>query len=148
MYLCTFHSCSARFFPSLVCVLHTRFLSSKTSIISNLLIYTGKPWNLFCHLSWEFIQMRVVTHLEEVILVDHTAVGQVLDESVGKGGFPSIGDSAWNKAIRKTTYGWCNNPISITTNVLHLFNNKKQLYYICNYTLIVIKNCSQAFTWL
>lgn len=34
------------------------------------------------------------THLEEVILVDHAAVGQVLDEPVGEGGFPSIGDAA------------------------------------------------------
>lgn len=32
-----------------------------------------------------------VTHLEEVILVHHTAVGQVLDQPVGEGGFPSIG---------------------------------------------------------
>lgn len=39
-----------------------------------------------------------MTHLEEVILVDHTAVGQVLDESVGEGSFPSIGNAAGNKA--------------------------------------------------
>lgn len=37
-----------------------------------------------------------VTHLEKVILVDHTAVGQVLDQSVGEGGFPSIGYAIWN----------------------------------------------------
>lgn len=32
-----------------------------------------------------------MAHLEEVILMDNAAVGQVLDESVGEGGFPSIG---------------------------------------------------------
>lgn len=52
----------------------------------------------FCLLSLVVIRVQVVTHLEEVILVDHTAVGQVLDESVGEGGLPSIGNAARNKA--------------------------------------------------
>lgn len=38
-----------------------------------------------------------MTHLEEVILVDHTAIGQVFDEPVGEGGFSSIGDTAGTK---------------------------------------------------
>lgn len=38
-----------------------------------------------------------VTHLEEVILVYHTTVGQVLDQSVGEGCFPSIGYAAQTK---------------------------------------------------
>lgn len=33
--------------------------------------------------------------------MDDTAVGQVLDESVGEGGFPSIGNAARNKATTK-----------------------------------------------
>lgn len=42
--------------------------------------------------------MRVgETHLEEVILVHDAAVGQVLDQPVGQGGFPSIGYSASTK---------------------------------------------------
>lgn len=49
--------------------------------------------------------MYVATHLEEVILIDHTAVGQVLDESVGEGGFPSIGYTVWKKAIKAMNYG-------------------------------------------
>lgn len=32
-----------------------------------------------------------VAHLEEVILMYHATVGQVLDQSVGEGGFPSVG---------------------------------------------------------
>lgn len=32
-------------------------------------------------------------HLEEVILMDHAAVGQVLDQLVGQGGFPSVCNS-------------------------------------------------------
>lgn len=35
-----------------------------------------------------------VSHLEEVILMYHTTVGQVLDQSVGEGGFPSVGYAA------------------------------------------------------
>lgn len=38
-----------------------------------------------------------MAHPEEVILMDHAAVGQVLDQSVGEGGFPSIGDTAKKK---------------------------------------------------
>lgn len=41
-----------------------------------------------------------VAHLEKVILMYHAAVGQVLDESVGEGGFPSIGYATWNKAVK------------------------------------------------
>lgn len=57
--------------------------------------------SLFASFLLDFVKEQVVTHLEEVILVDHTAVGQVLDESVGEGGFPSIGNSARNKVIIK-----------------------------------------------
>ena len=39
------------------------------------------------------------THLEEVILMHHTTVGQVLDQSVGEGGFASVGYAEWDKAI-------------------------------------------------
>lgn len=35
-----------------------------------------------------------VAHLEKVILMYDTTVGQVLDQSVGEGGFPSIGYAA------------------------------------------------------
>lgn len=42
-----------------------------------------------------------MAHPEEVILMDHAAAGQVLDQSVGEGAFPSIGDTACNKAIQK-----------------------------------------------
>lgn len=40
-----------------------------------------------------------VAHLEEVILVYHTTVGQGFDQFVGEGGFPSVGYAARNKAI-------------------------------------------------
>lgn len=40
-------------------------------------------------------------HLEEVILMYHTTVGQVLDQSVGEGGFPSIGHTARDKAMKR-----------------------------------------------
>lgn len=39
-------------------------------------------------------------HLEEVILMYHTTVGQVLDQFVGEGGFPSIGYAMWNKDMK------------------------------------------------
>lgn len=90
------------FFLVLVCSYALDFTaSSKPSITVNLLICTLKVQSLFRKLSPEFIQVQAVTHLEEVILVDDTAVGQVLDESVGEGGFPSIGNAARNKAIIK-----------------------------------------------
>ncbi len=38
-----------------------------------------------------FTNFNLILGLEEVILVYHTTVGQVLDQSVGEGGFPSIG---------------------------------------------------------
>lgn len=38
-------------------------------------------------------------HLEEVILMYHTTVGQVLDQSVGEGGFPSVGYAEGSKVI-------------------------------------------------
>lgn len=43
-------------------------------------------------------------HLEEVILVYHTAVGQVLDQAVGEGGFPSIGYAEGNKALHSNEW--------------------------------------------
>lgn len=36
------------------------------------------------------------THLEEVILVDHTTVWKGLNEPVGEGGFPSVGHTEEN----------------------------------------------------
>lgn len=39
-----------------------------------------------------------VAHLEEVILMDHTTVGQVLDQPVGEGGFASVGYAAWKQS--------------------------------------------------
>lgn len=41
-------------------------------------------------------------HLEEVILVDHTAVGKTSDQSVGEGGFPSVGNSVWKNEGEKS----------------------------------------------
>lgn len=41
------------------------------------------------------------THLEEVILMDHAAVGQRLDEPVGQGGFATIGDPAGSGARQR-----------------------------------------------
>lgn len=43
------------------------------------------------------IQRHDEAHLEEVILMYHTTVGQVLDQSVGEGGFPSICYAVRNK---------------------------------------------------
>lgn len=42
-----------------------------------------------------------VAHLEEVILMYHTTVGQVLDQSVGEGGFPSVCYTEWDEAIKR-----------------------------------------------
>merc|ERR1719369_1550537 len=39
-----------------------------------------------------FTNFNLILGLEEVILVNHAAVGQVLDEPVGEGGLPSVGD--------------------------------------------------------
>lgn len=96
--LCAFFP-SLSLFSSLVCFNTLDFLYLvKTSIAVNLLVCTRRGRIPFCQLSPEFNEAQVVTHLEEVILVDHTTVGQVLDESVGEGGFPSIGNAAGNKA--------------------------------------------------
>lgn len=42
------------------------------------------------------------THLEEVILMHNTAVGQSLDQLICQSGFASISDSKWKKTFNKT----------------------------------------------
>lgn len=37
---------------------------------------------------------RSSAYLEEIILMNHTAVGERLDDSVGQGGFTTVGDTA------------------------------------------------------
>lgn len=41
-----------------------------------------------------FPDFYLILWLEEVILMDHTAVGERLDDSVGQGGFATVGDTA------------------------------------------------------
>lgn len=54
------------------------------------LCQTATQSSLFGELNPKCKDMHVA-HLEEVILMYHATVGQVLDQSVGEGGFPSVG---------------------------------------------------------
>lgn len=103
------YSATWKAFKQLVVTRYVNFLRNTSSSVNARLTRTSQS-NPFCWLFPKKLKQRCagVTHLEEVILMDHAAVGQRLDEPVGEGGFPSIGYTAWNIARQEVSceYSW------------------------------------------